>query len=96
MPTTESAWWLAIFLNSLAVYRVTRLVTRDTITQPFRDWLVRDWHGWVVELLQCPWCFSIWVAAGATVLTYFEWGTWKWIAAGLAFAALAGLIAEKE
>lgn len=33
--------WLALILDGLAVYRLTRLVTADTLTQPWRDRIIR-------------------------------------------------------
>lgn len=36
--------WLSVFvsvLTLLAVCRITRLITEDTITKPFRDWVAR-------------------------------------------------------
>ncbi len=36
---TRSAWWLTC--DALAVYRLAVLVTKDTITEPAREWLRR-------------------------------------------------------
>lgn len=54
------------FLLSLAlVARATRFITADTLAEPFRVWVGRRW-GWESlprELVGCPWCMSVWVAA---------------------------------
>lgn len=34
---THSAWWLVV--DALAVYRLTRLVVRDSITERAREWV---------------------------------------------------------
>lgn len=63
-----------------ATARVTRLITRDDF--PFRR--VRDWsltrygeHGWLTQLLECPWCTGVWVAAPAAV-SAAAWGDRRW------------------
>lgn len=47
----------------LAVYRVTRLVTIDDITHPIRDRM----HGWLAELVTCPFCVGVWVSCLALI-----------------------------
>lgn len=50
--------------------RLTRLVTEDTITRPIRRWIekrmlragMRGWWNWLDDLVNCPWCVSIWVS----------------------------------
>lgn len=38
----HSAWWLAV--DALAVYRLAILLTKDTITEPLRDWVrAKSW-----------------------------------------------------
>jgi hypothetical protein len=39
---TRSVWWL--LLDTLAVYRLAILVSRDKIMEPLRNWL--QWRGW--------------------------------------------------
>lgn len=44
MVTLWSVAWLSVFVsvvNLLAICRITRLITEDTITQPFRDAVAR-------------------------------------------------------
>lgn len=57
---------LHFLIYGLAVYRITRLFTRDTILSGFRDWW---WKRFPPEksklgyLLTCEWCFSFWTAS---------------------------------
>ena len=60
-----------VVLLILAVARVTRLVQRDDITERPRRWVQRHVSDRVNELLACPWCLSIWLAAPAAVV--FVW-----------------------
>jgi hypothetical protein len=54
-----------------AVARLTRLVTKDTITAPARDWIEakakkaggRKLWSKLDDLVNCPWCVSVWVSA---------------------------------
>lgn len=62
-----------------ASYRLTRLVTRDTITDGFRSGLARwawdehreQWRGRfrrrVQQLLTCPFCLGVWISAAVYV-----------------------------
>jgi hypothetical protein len=59
-----------IVLLSLAVYRVTRFIIRDTLIDAPRNWLygklVTPGHPFldkVYELLDCPYCLGIWISA---------------------------------
>lgn len=69
-----------IILLSLAVYRVTRFVILDTIIAHQRIWLLnkilgrkpRGWREKIHELLQCPFCLSVWLA-GASVALGDRW-----------------------
>lgn len=65
----------AIVVLSLVTWRVTRFVLHDTLIEGLRSktlgWLGRApqplWRLKLMELLTCPYCFSVWVAAGACV-----------------------------
>jgi len=67
---------LTLVLYTLAVARLTTIITTDEISRPARQALVRRFdpfnrlHRWIVYLLGdaddqtangCPWCVSIWV-----------------------------------
>lgn len=50
-----------IVLTLLAVWRVSRLLAIDFITEPYRRWMEAR-HPKLGYLAECPWCTSIWVA----------------------------------
>lgn len=106
--------WLVLVVLGLGTYRVTRLITTDTVTAPLRYALARRFPGgtrplvrpetgkdipetgevhfhWVVELIYCDWCVSVWVAAVLVLAAHFTGliGPWRW--AGLAWPAVATL-----
>jgi hypothetical protein len=76
-----SVWvWL---VYALAVARMTGLVVADDITRPGRDWIIdhlpaRPVFAAVEELLTCPWCASMWLAAAAVPMAW-HWGTRPWL-----------------
>lgn len=82
-----------LIVLALACYRVTRFVIRDTLLDGGRDrvhhWLLtRRWKGVNVklyELITCPFCLSIWVAAGMVAATDavadVTTPIWMWLAA---------------
>lgn len=102
---TRSIWWLIV--DSLATYRLTMLVVKDTITEPLRMWLGKPWsYGgtqasysgvrWrTFQLTGCPWCISIWLAGGVVALTRLAPGVWQYAGMALALSALAGYLAER-
>lgn len=81
--------WLAVLL---AAYRVTRLITRDSILDIPRAWVVERLHpgGYLDELVHCVWCVGFWVSVVAVILV------WTWpvgtalIASPFAFSAVIG------
>lgn len=68
---------------SFSVHRVTRFLMKDTLIERQRHWVLRQiakprptaggmyelapWRQKLLDLTQCWWCLSIWVA-GATTL----------------------------
>jgi hypothetical protein len=89
---TTTTWLL---VDLLAVYRLSRLIARDELLRPFRQWLDAKYTGPLVYLFQCIWCLSIWVSAAVVALTWWQPYAWSFVAAGLAFSAGAGLIGER-
>jgi uncharacterized protein (DUF2062 family) len=87
---------LTVLLVVLATYRLTILLTQDTITRPGREWLDRRYTGSLVEFVHCPWCVSVWLGAGATALAYYEWSWWRWVCLGLAASGVTGFLAERS
>jgi hypothetical protein len=81
---------LALVVDALAAYRLTRLVTQDRITQPLRDRL----DGLPGELVRCSWCVGIYAAFGVVAARRLVPRGWAPIGDALAVAAVVGLISE--
>ncbi|MGW5819180.1 DUF1360 domain-containing protein [Streptomyces noursei] len=91
-----------------ATARLTRLLGRDTITYFLRDWLARKstpqndddtppaLYGWLNDLIVCPWCLSIWIAAvvAPAALLYGDHLAYLWPAGLLTLSWLTGLAAR--
>ena len=89
----STAAWLV--LNAGATFRLTRLTTRDTITERPRQWIKRrKGNGWY-DFVTCPWCTSIWIAGGVVALTWAAPRAWMFPAAVLTFSAVAGFLSER-
>lgn len=82
----------------LATYRITRLFTRDTILDSFRNWW---WGKFPPEkhplgyLLTCEWCLSFWVASLVFVCYIINTVT-VLAAVPFALSAIAGLLTAYE
>lgn len=100
---------LAVAVNALAAYRLTRLITRDSFppVARVRDAVVdkldarQDAKGDptthpLATLITCPWCAGFWVAAGVAVAATVAPRWWPAIAYPLAFSGVTGLLAERE
>lgn len=84
----------------LAVYRLAILITKDTITASLRGALsgAKDTtikRPTLAEFITCPWCVSIWLAAGVVALTRLEPTVWQYAAMGLALSGVTGFLAER-
>lgn len=90
-------------VDALAVYRLTRLVTADGITEDFRaridSWAhtadAPAWRDKAAELVECRWCTSMWWALGL-VLIVRRTSWWPTIADALALSAVSTLVAGLE
>lgn len=78
-------WVLAV----LACYRLTRLVTTDTITEPLRE-LVQH-RGRVGYLVGCDWCVSVWVGVPVSALVVWAGGS-RVVVFGFGVLALSALV----
>jgi hypothetical protein len=92
---------LPVLVGALAVARLTRLVIEDEITSPLRDRITQWADGAddatsasVRYLLTCPWCVSIWTAAGWAGLAIVAPGPAAALGAVLAWLEITGLLAE--
>ncbi len=89
--------------DALAVYRLTKLIMDDKITEDLRE---KVWERYgqpadedshkISYLLTCPWCLSIYFATGAVLTRMIAPKAWRPISRGLALSALTGLLVERE
>ena len=85
---------LALLVDALACYRLTRLVTRDEITRSLRSHVASSGPEQFATLLNCAWCVSWWVACVVAAARRLEPKTWSPVAEALALSAFVGLVAE--
>jgi hypothetical protein len=82
---------------SLAVFRLTRLITTDLILSPVRGLIWRKFPpsgNGIGYLITCDWCTSIWVASPVFAL-YKIWPTPTMFVCGiLAVSAAAGILSR--
>lgn len=72
--------WLQLLIYTLAVMRLDGLIRADGITEGARDALLawlddrpKTLGSFIAELIECPWCVSIWVGGVVAPLVWF-WG----------------------
>lgn len=66
-----------VLLVALANYRVWRIMSTDTITEPFHGRLAASEHPvaqWVHSLISCPWCAPWWTGLAGCVALAVWWG----------------------
>lgn len=96
---------LSLLLMTLAVARVTRLITTDVLFDESRGWLVRSIlrgnpegavRGKLAYLLVCNWCVSIYTGAAGAGAWYAWHGTMPFvvITAALAASYVTGFLAS--
>ena len=82
----------------LATFRITRLLTRDTIFDTPRN---RFWDRFPPEssklgyLFTCEWCLSVWVASLLFISAIISTVT-VWLMVPFALSAVAGLLTAYE
>jgi hypothetical protein len=90
---------LQFLLLGLGTYRVTRLITRDTITASIRN---AFWSKFPPEssrlgyLSTCEWCFSVWVGSGFVISAIIIPSVTYIVATVFAVSAIAGLLTAYE
>lgn len=87
-----------LVIGALVTARLTRLITRDALTETPRNWAVTKAPDWLAYLLLCDWCASVYVgtavAAGGAALDYWPW--YLVVPIGLASSHVTGWLAAKE
>jgi len=89
---------LELVIYGLATYRLTRLITRDVITESIRNWIWKKLppdKSKVGYLFTCEWCLSIYVASLFLVSSMITSAT-DIAATLLALSAIAGLLTAYE
>lgn len=85
----------------LAVYRLTRLVTKDEFppVKAARDHVLASpdlYPDSAASFVECPWCVSFWVAGGVLAARRIAPRWWSVLSWMLAASAVAGLIQTNE
>jgi len=89
---------LALAVDGLATYRLTRLLVEDGITAPIREavWERYDASDTKIGyLFTCPWCVSVWIGAGVVAARYLAPAQWEPVARVFAGSAVTGMLAER-
>lgn len=100
---------VALTVNALAAYRLTRLWTRDSlpplprVRQHVLDKLdeIQDAKGShephpLAALVDCPWCIGFWISVGVVAAATVTPRAWRPLATALAFSAVVANIAVRE
>jgi hypothetical protein len=76
-----------------------RLVNRGTLPRRLVTRKVRAADGrmmetklpaWYAELVVCPWCMSVWIAAGYAALCWWQPGAMGWVSLALTWSLAVG------
>jgi Protein of unknown function (DUF1360) len=89
-------------VGGLAVARLTRLLVEDELTRPGRERLQKWAEGtaqraaWprLAYFVTCPWCVSVWIAAGWLGLSTAAPRSADTLGTILAWSQVTGLLAE--
>lgn len=100
---------MTFLIDVLAIYRLTRLATRDEITESLRETIEKELGTAVnaklitektgkklVYMLGCDWCMSFWVSLFALALKKYVPNLWDNLKYVLAASAATGMIASYE
>ena len=90
---------LEFVIVALAVFRITRFVTTDTVFNRLREWVWKKHppeNGGIGYLLTCNWCSSIWVALPVVLVYSANQNVTFSVACVFALSAITGIIAEKS
>ena len=88
---------IRFIIYALAVYRVSRLIIQDEITDGPREWIFSkiNPNGKIAYLLTCYWCVSFWVAIPLAILYITAPDGMMVAGLPLAGSAVAGFISQK-
>jgi hypothetical protein len=99
MATGPSTPVLDLAVDTLASYRLTKLIRDDLVTEPFRESVYSRFgppgESKVSYLVNCPWCLSIWFGAAFALARRRTPAAAQVVARALALSALTGLLNQK-
>lgn len=89
---------LDFIILTLAIFRLTRLVTTDTILEKFREFIWKksppEKNG-IGYLITCNWCSSIWVSSLVFSMYKIATEPMIFVCSILALSGFAGIIASR-
>ncbi len=88
---------LDVAVDTLAVSRLTRLWQHDEVwpmPEARAAFLARVGDSRWADLESCPWCASVWIAAGVVLARHLFPRTWTVLARVLAGSEVAGHLAQ--
>ena len=85
---------LALAVDALAAARLTRLITRDYLTEGLRA-RAGARHAALGDLARCPHCVGVWAALAVTAARRLAPGVWPAVAWPLAVAGAVSELAER-
>lgn len=88
-----------LILLSLATFRVTRLITRDTIMEPIRNLFWKKFppeKSYIGYLSTCEWCFSFWIGSAFIISSIIIPSVTYIVATVFSVSAIAGLLTAYE
>lgn len=88
---------LTFIILALAAFRLTRLITTDTIFESAREkvWKKYPPHTKLGYLITCNWCSGLWAAAFLVMLYLLAQPVAYVVSLVLSISALVGLVANK-
>ena len=88
---------LTLLTDIVAVYRLTKLVTDDKITEDLRDLIFEKFPkgSKIPYLITCGWCVSIWAAIAIFTLREISPTTANYVSGILAASAVTGVAYSK-
>jgi hypothetical protein len=94
---TDVPTWLILLLNVGAVYRLSRVIARDSLTDGFRSRMSAKYHGALINLMLCMWCLSFWFGLLALFLTAWQTTHDLWLVCCyvLTLSTITGYMSER-
>lgn len=88
---------VALIIDIVAVFRLTRLITRDRITDDFRNKIGEKFgmKSKYTYMVNCDWCISMWAAAIIFTARKTHPDIADWLSGLLTASAVVGIAADK-